>query len=153
MAKLKWTKLYDLCWPDKMIPEDPLALKSSPGVCYYPGGVVGMGDMLPSTPTLTDKVDMPVPSILGSEDLHWECHQSYWPLLYYLPFPLLRADILIGPAVDVFEAMKATYIVCDDGSPGTKWLQPFLQNRADFQVIPMLRYTPLVKSKLHQVLL
>ena len=57
-----------------MIPEDPLALKPSPGVCYYPGRVVGMGNTLPCTPTLTDNVGMPVPSTLGSEDLHWECH-------------------------------------------------------------------------------
>lgn len=54
------------------MPEDPIALKPSAGVCYYPEGVTS--NTLPSTPTLADNVDMPVPRTLASEDLHWEYH-------------------------------------------------------------------------------
>lgn len=56
-----------------MIPEDLLSLNPSPGVYYYPGGVVGMGNVLVYTPTLTDIMNMPVLSTPGS-DLHWECY-------------------------------------------------------------------------------
>lgn len=43
---LKWMKLYGLCWSDKLVPEDSLALNC------YPGGVVGMRNLEP-WPSLT----------------------------------------------------------------------------------------------------
>lgn len=72
MAKLKRVKLYGPCWPDKMIPENSVALKPPPGVSFGPGRVVRMDSISPCPPALTYSVGMPVLGTLCSESLHWE---------------------------------------------------------------------------------